>query len=440
MKSHSLKITLLIALIAVVILAVSPKVIGVGIQEATIGSLIELIPPETESQLEINQGELSSGWFSSTSSMEVLYTGLGTDSIALELEFEISHGPLMITADGPKFGLAYATITPSIRNDAFEVVIADFPFDLPRLSLNLLAGFDQSLVLGLNIDALNYSGNDGLVDFEGVDASFVANSDQSAEFKLTMGALTATENSANSNLSISGLELLSSTAQMNDILAQSQAQLSIPAISSSAPISFSVTDFSTTYGLVHSAGELDHVNIYQNMEIADISSAFPLRSLLWKTELNEINSELFSRYYQLLIELQDEMNSNPELVTARITQLGEELALIVAQNSLVFNNFVQTNLYEGDHELDLKVQWAGQPDLSSIAALNLNEALLALTVEMDVSLDLEAVLRSPAAGLIDPYVQQGYLEIENGKILIQTSLKDGVLILNDDTLPLDQLF
>ena len=59
---------------------------------------------------------------------------------------------------------------------------------------------------------------------------------------------------------------------------------------------------------------------------------------------------------------------------------------------------------------------------------------------LDISLDLESILRSPLAGVVKPYVQQGYLTIANGRILVEASLQDSVLRVNGDKLLLEEFF
>ena len=142
----------------------------------------------------------------------------------------------------------------------------------------------------------------------------------------------------------------------------------------------------------------------------------------------------------MLNDFQSQVNSNPDALNTGINQLGQELLLIAAQNSLVLNNLLIANAYDGSHTLDLQIHWTGLPDLNNIAAMDVNAALNALSVELAVSFDLDAIMRSPAAGMVDPYVQQGYLEIDNGRILINGSLQGSVLTINEDTISLNQFF
>ena len=127
-------------------------------------------------------------------------------------------------------------------------------------------------------------------------------------------------------------------------------------------------------------------------------------------------------------------------MSADFTELGQELYLLVLQNPLEFNNKIEANSYDGDHTAELRARWTGLSALNTAAELDINAAIAALNMTLEVSLDLESILRSPLAGVVDPYVQQGYLTIANGRVLIEASLQDSVLRVNGDELPLDQFF
>jgi hypothetical protein len=120
--------------------------------------------------------------------------------------------------------------------------------------------------------------------------------------------------------------------------------------------------------------------------------------------------------------------------------LAQDLTLTAARNSLVFNNLLEANVFEGDHSADIRIDWEGLPQVNNSADIDSEDALAALKVELTVSLDLEAIMRSPAAELVDPYVQQGFIRIDSGRILLDGSLDDGQLVLNGEEVPLDQFF
>lgn len=442
MKAHSSKHILAIATITVLIVIAVPKLIGLGIERATIGNVLALIPPEAESQFEIRRNELNSGWLSSSAQVEVVYTPLGTDSISMLIDFDINHGPLLPTPEGWKFGTAYAAIKPNIRNELFDLAIADLPFPIPEVSMDLFVGFDQSLRLGMEIAALNYAGAEGIIDFAGLIANLSTTQDQAANFILHMGELNATESRTKTNIVVSGLSLQITTEQMNDISAASSAKLSIPSISSSAPVPFAISNIAIDHGLLASQESAGQVEIYQHINIGEVTSEIPFRSMNWTVEAKQLNSELVRQYYRLLADLQNEMNSNSSTATVRINELKQNLILLSLQNPIELISFIKANAFEGDHNSDIRITWAGLPDLNNIEDINTDIAatIAALTVVVNVSLDFEALQRSQFSGMVEPYVQQGYATIDNGRVLLQASLQNSVLWVNGDEHRLDQFF
>lgn len=440
MKSLPVKILASAAALIALTLAVAPKIIGQGIEQATIDSLLELLPPEADSQLEIRRNEFQDGWFASTATIEFIYIPLGSDAIALSMEFAIDHGPLLQTPDGLAFGLAYARIVPGVRNELFDLTVAELEFPLPELYIDLIARFDQSLSVALHVDAIEYSSADGSFSFAGLEAALEVSPDQSARFTMDLGEIAATQTAENSNVLIAATQLTSTTARMNDILAASSAILTIPSISSSAPLPFTVTDIRLGWGLQASETHVGSSEVYQRLSVASIDSEVPLNAINWDSEVKQLNDELLREYYRLLSEIQGEYDGTSDAVSAELTELGQQLLLLTLQNPLEVNNLIELSSYGGEHSADLRAQWSGLEELDSVEEMDISAAIAALDVSLVISLDLEAMLRSPFAGVVDPYVQQGYFALDNGWVLVEASLKDSVLRVNGDELPLDQFF
>lgn len=446
MQNNTLKVIGGISLLALIAVAVTPKVVGVGIRDGAITNLIELIPPATRHQISITQNQFDNGWFRSSALFDVVYSPaaatLGALPVRAQIELHIQHGPILFTSRGLKLGLAYAQIIPTLNSGDLESALAQLPFDFPDINLDLIAGFDQSVRLGLEVASINYSDNQGHLIFDGLSGSFVSHSDNSAEFMLSVGKLEAEENTSSIGFSLSGLQLTSATSRLSDVLAPSSAALSIPNISSSTPYAFSIDGISAESRLRESTSGPAQTDIYQRFEISNIESEFPLSSVLWVSEINEIQNDLFRRYYDLVSNLQAQINSgaNTSAASSQINQLGQDLMLVLMQNRLVFNNHIEAKAYDGEHSIDLTISWEGLPDLDNIARLNINDAINALAVSLDLSFDLAAVTRSPAAEMIDPYVQQQYITLDNGRILLNASIEAGEIVINGELIPLDQLF
>ena len=438
MKSLALKISLAAAVLAILGLALIPKIIGISIESVVIGNLSAIIPPEVQSQFEIRHDEFTKGWFNSSTTIEIIYTPTGADAIVLSMDFDIDHGPLLRTEDGLSAGLAYAAIQPSIRSDMSD--IADLSFPLPDITLNLMARFNQSLSLDVIVGELRFSDITGEINFDGLDMNVDVAADQSAYFSAQMGELSATENAANSNVLITGMTLTSSTTQMNNILAKTRATLSVPSISSTLPLPFSISNIGIDYCLQASPGEENFSEIYQTIRLASIESEIPVSSFSWLSEIKQVNNGLLRDYYRLLSELQNQINADAVAVSANLTEMGQKLYLLALQNMLELHNRIEVNSYDGDHTADLNILWAGLNSLNTIAELDINAVIAALNITLDISLDLEAILSSPLARLVDPYMQEGYLTVSNGRVMMEASLQNSVLRVNGDELPLDQFF
>jgi len=70
----------------------------------------------------------------------------------------------------------------------------------------------------------------------------------------------------------------------------------------------------------------------------------------------------------------------------------------------------------------------------------MNEAIAALDMSLDIALDFDSIMSSPAAEQVKAYVEQGFIIIENEKVLVKATLNNSQLTLNGEDIPLDQFF
>lgn len=436
MRNKKLATGLGLGALLIVVIAATPKVIGLSLRDNTVDTLFSLIPPETRQQLAITETSFEDGWYSSSAEFQVDFTPFALDeTLSGSLEFEFSHGPVIMTAEGMKLGLAHATITPRFASKEITKALTQVPFELPEVTFELFAGFDQSLLLELTIAPVTITEPEASVSFEGLTGTLLANPDMSAEIQVVMGGLRATETESGMGFDLASIRLDSNSEQMNNLFAPSDALLSIPSISSDSPVQFTVEGVEAQSRVRPGTDAQRQIDVYQRFKVNNISSDIPVQSFSWTTEINELQTALVSAYYELITDLQQQMAAGGAMPSE---QDALELALLMAQNSLVFNNQIAANIYEGDNQADIKVRWLGLPQLQSMEEIEIPEIIAALEFEVSISLDLEALMRSPAAQMIDPYVQQGYLTIDNGRLLLDVSLANSELTINGEVTPLDQ--
>lgn len=429
-------------ILSVVLLAVLPRLVSSNIQESTTVNLYSLFPPETRNQIDIEELEFVSGWFDSKALYTIGYTTFGAVApIEIQLQFNFKHGPLLFTDSGLKLGLAYADIEPYFDDPKLSEALLDFPFELPDLSMNMLIGVSQSLELNLDVSEFEISDESASVSFEGLNATLWVAADNSATFTLEMGRLDALGADASTGISLDGLGVISETAAIDNLLATSEANVEFRGIGSPGPVPISA-DLISAASRIENNGQ-DQIDAYQEFILNGIDSEFPLTEFSWTLELNELRSAAIQQYYEVLNEMQQQLansGSNGNFDTDLLRDMIDELGLVVIQNPLVLNNHFTATAFGGDHRLDIDMNWLGLPQITAYEELSFAEIIEALELHVDMSLSLEAILQSPAAQMIDPYAQQGYIALSGDRIEMQLSLSDRQFELNGEITPLEQFF
>ena len=63
-----------------------------------------------------------------------------------------------------------------------------------------------------------------------------------------------------------------------------------------------------------------------------------------------------------------------------------------------------------------------------------------MTIILEISLDEQAIMSSQFSELVEAFVQQNFLRMENDRILLSGSLENGALNVNGEDIPIDQFF
>ncbi len=439
MPPKILRITLTSVLLALAAFATIPFFIGRNVEQAAITNVATLIPAEIQSQIEVHEHRYSGGWFSSEGFLDVEYLPFGEQSLRMHLNAKIQHGPVLFTPQGIAFGLIYADIDPQFDSEEIQQALQQLPFALPDIRMDMQVALNGDLHGALHIAPVSHSDADGLLEFAGTEANFTAYADGSAELELQLGALSVQEYASNFEITLDGISMLASSEQISDIVAQSAVHLTMPRLSSSSPVATQFQDLELETRVQPSLFGSEHSDWYQRIQVGHIQSELPLSAFNLTTEINETRNDLFRRYYQLMADIQREMNASGGIITAAVTQSAEEFATLLLQNRIVLNNTLAASAYDGDHTLELRIQWLGLPDLIEIGQLDVTTMLGAADLTFDMTLDLDAVLRSPLAAMVDTYVQQGYLQLENGRVLMRVEIHDSELSINGQRRALDDL-
>lgn len=435
----SRKILVSIVLLLSAAAGLAPWWVGGEVRAALLDNMLYLMPDDLRRQIEVTEVNYERGWFTSQARYQVTPAAPvnGVDAPLL-IELDINHGPWLRGPGGSFPGLATIRVQPRLQDPAFRDALQALSITLPELIVDLRVGLDQRMDLSVAMAPLEIEEATGELRFAGLEGYLIANRDLSAEGFINLGQITASGDEA--SFVMEGLAIETETEQINDLLAPSFAMLAVPAIRSNQGNGFSVSDIQASAQISTTPGSSDLLNMEQRVSIAALQSSLPLQSLDWQLEILEVPTSLLRSYSDLAEDLQEQLRNNGGTFDAEVNALAQQLGKELLGSPLQINNTTGFGAYNGDHRFSLDLDYAGMPGLTSVADLNLQTLIAALTVNIDVDLDLQAVLGSPFAGMIDTYVQAGYIVVDSGRVRLQGSLADSQLQLNGESIPLEQFF
>jgi uncharacterized protein YdgA (DUF945 family) len=437
-RNNLILLGLLIILLATLLL--TPRLIGARIEASVDDTVNTLMTDNLRSQVQWQQLDYQRNWFNSSARYKIEYLPAGTNSkLSMELEMDIAHGPLHTSGDNWHLGLAGVTLTPVLDSKEIRKALTELPFPPPSPEILLLVGFDESLEFRLNIAPGQFDNEEGSFRFAGLQGQLIAEADLSARGTLDVGELAATSANSNESVTLKGLQITTATAQINDLFAPSMAMIAIPAISARGVNDFSAEGIRVSSALDQVPDNTERLNISQDISIDSISGELPLSSLSWQLELNRLPLNLLRNYSDLVNESQLQMSGNSG-DSSQLAELGQQLGIQLLSADFAINSQLKADAWGASHQAALSIDYAGVADVQNFSSINPRSLLNAINLTLHVDLDLEATLRSPVAGMIDPYVQQGYIHIDNGRIRLDAELADSQLLLNGETIALDQWF
>ena len=231
MTNRILQVLLVLSIALVLIFVVTPKIIGLGIRDAT-PSLINLVPPESQGQVSVTNTQFDIGWFRTAATIDIDFTspGLG-ESLDIRLNFDIQHGPLFLTDEGLRIGLVYANIDPRFSSSELTQALTQIPFELPSVEIALFAGLDQSLRVDLDVAPVNHNQNGINFIFTGIDGDLTANADNSASLNVSVGNIIVHNSNSQFSFNLEFMKIVIIKSLIIDLLAPSCIFQSIPSIS-----------------------------------------------------------------------------------------------------------------------------------------------------------------------------------------------------------------
>ena len=417
---------------------VLPRLIGSVIHGVISDQISEQIKSSSDGRIAIVDPRIETGWFRSTIqlSIEISNDRQLTEPYYLSLHGNISHGPILLTQPSLSFG--FASVDLVVDAGRFESKFADIGIDL--LTASLLVKFDQSLSLNLaipGIDVLNLENNLASVINE-LDVQLEIQEDLSALAYIKADKVSLHNNQSDVELMFIDPSLSATTNIFGQTSSTSRISAKIPLVDASDPLSFNIRNIDFEWRSDPSSIRPDLKDFSQDIQINKIESELPLESISWKSEIKGIKQEVITSYIKMLKNIQYRAGTDPISKLSELTQVGNEIGLLLLQNEIKLKNILEIGLYQGINKLELNTLWQGLPNIQNIDHFKFEDGIGALNVEIDLLLNQESLSISPFAELTELYISQGYLlSSSSGEdLILKAELREGKAFINNENYPL----
>ncbi len=421
------KLGILLALVMILLLATTPMLLGLVIDDASTQARLREITGQPTLELDTR-----SGWFSSIGTVQIdapVIAGANYPQARIDADLEISHGPLLWTDEGLKIGLAWVTVHPVLQGLP-ESTLAQALFDSNSSSrLHLLVSFDASAQGQLHNEAFAYTY--GPQRYEFTDLRVDVDIDRNQQATVTATSSHIDIHSPLSVISLEQADLELQTARLDRSPLPGSLGIDIAQLQMNSEQRLTMRGISIDYVAREEPGaENGPPSLYlqQQLQVASIESGTPLTALNIETELKGIDMEIIAAYMSAASDI---------AVAPRTNNLGQEHVFVtMMQSAFEQSSRAQFDAWGGTHSAELDLLWPGEPTLRTLDDLYIGLYLQKMNAQLNISADAEALATSPFAAMVRNYSAQGILPQNNGFIEITASLQGGSLNLNGQSINL----
>ncbi|AUM12202.1 DUF945 family protein [Ketobacter alkanivorans] len=444
------KLAVYVVVITIGVLLSFPMVSGIKLKEAYL-QRIGAMPKQPGVML--FSESYDRGWFRSSAVTRVeldLEQWLGaaeytSEPINILVRSDFYHGPVLLTDLGLRFGLGYGSLSLSGSDVAgVEQALSEWMQAAP-LTVRTLINLDQSAHTEITIAAYEADHGDDHIRFGGINASLITDANLTkfdgsmrvnASSVLTTGYVMDVAESSGS-MSYQG---------KNPYTMVGETVFSFPSVSiTGKEVSTVIQGLNLNSGTQLNQGKLDY---FQTIEVDSVESPLPITSGRWHLEFTGLSPAGLEAWSDFSLQLQElsqagqlplDEAGEPELppeLEAKMEQIMQELL----QPGLGFSQRLDVQALGTGHSAEMALSFVGLPGTTPLSQVeDPMQYLQAFKGDLDVELDEQSILQSPLADSLMPFVQQGLLMPQDGKLVMQVRLADGILLLNGSPVPIDAL-
>lgn len=443
------KLLLYVGIIVGGILLSFPLLCGMALQQAYDEQIAHL-PVQPGIQFEAQP--LDRGWFSSSADIKIL---LQMDQLLADPELsgqvmevmvatQFSHGPVLLTESGLQLGLGYgAARFHSDGIDSVAPALVRWLKDSP-LNVHTKIDFQRATITTLELQPFSSEFEGGDFSFGGASVTVTSNHTYDrfqGELQVQAMSLDAPE----VKVVISGASGSADYEGSEPYTMVGESVFRIPSVDISGKgAAVVLTGMEINNGSQLNQGRM---NYFQTIEVAGIEAPLPLSSAIWHVEINGVSPSAVEGWadYSLALQEQVQAGTLPVSETGDIEltpEMEARLQVVMAdllQPGLGMVQQLNLQLLGAPQQAKMKMEFVGLPGVDIDQVEDPLQFLPAFKGELKVELDEKSMLNSPFAPLLQPYMQQGLLVSEQGKLVILATLQDGNLLLNDTPVPLQAM-
>ena len=391
------------------------------------------------------------GLFTSDASFTLTIEQDSDKFISIENRISIQHGPVMITSQGLKLALFNAdssfignnfSIITAINDMTEEVQVKLVDYFSNDFAISALTvGFTGSANYMFSIAALKIEQQQTQFNFDGIVVSGEGNFTQRHHAgTLQLGALTYSNGDSSFDLQASSGAF--DIIPTDDFLSNNTVSINFPQL---AIKSNGNTFFAKDAGIdfIQSYDDDNRISFKESFYINDIesSSPVPVSAIHYDIEISNIDSKAFELWSQLAPDFQSALQADGQLDFESETVIAATRSILTSllKKDLALNQKLKLKIMDGDASIEVDVKFVGiANNVHAMDIKNPIELLSAVDIDLIIKSDEAVVMQTPIAAMVGMYIDQGFINKDGQKLVVDIGIRNGEMTINNKPFPLKE--
>ena len=401
--------------------------------------------------LTVSDIDYQRGLFSSEASFNLTIEQSPNNVISVTNKIAIQHGPVMMTRQGLKLALFNAD--SSFTSDNFSSITAVngitevmkrklidyFSNDFATSALSVSFTGRASYIF--TIAPLKIEQQTTQFNFDGLVVSGAGSfTQQHYAGSLQLGTLNYSNSDSSFDLQASSGDF--DITNTDDFLNNNTVNIKFPQLSiKSNGNTFMAKDAGIDF--IQSYDDDNRISLKESFYINDIesSSPVPISAISYDVEVNNIDSKAFELWAQLAPEFQSAMQADGQLDfdSETVKDATRSILTSLLKKDLAINQKINLNIMNGDASIEADVKFVGiANNVHPMDVANPIDFLSAVDIDLILKSDETIVMKTPVAAMVGMYIDQGFINKDGQKLIVDIDIRNGEMTINNKPYPLKE--